>query len=163
MKKIGIVDDSKPFVLLVRQLLESENVVVEAFEDAIEFFRIPSRIPSYDLIILDINLPDRDGLDVLAQLKRTDALRDVPVLLLSGDSRPEMVRKGVRSGAIDFLTKPIDPPQLVERVLGHLGIVDADEEESIQEEVDQHEEANEQESTDPVTESTASDDSAERS
>ncbi|GGJ15216.1 response regulator [Paenibacillus hunanensis] len=132
MKKIGIVDDSSPFVMLVKQLLEPENVVVESYEDAIEFFRIPSRITGYDLIILDINLPDRDGLDVLDQLKRTEATRDIPVLLLSGDSRPEMVRKGVRGGAIDFLTKPVDPPQLVERVMGHLGISDPEADESQQ-------------------------------
>ncbi|WP_322906920.1 response regulator [Paenibacillus campi] len=128
MKKIGIVDDSNPFVMLVRQLLEPEDVLVESYEDAAEFFRIPSRITGYDLIILDINLPNRDGLDVLDQLKRNAATRDIPVLLLSGDSRPEMVRKGVRSGAIDFLTKPIDPPQLVERVMGHLGVCEPQQE-----------------------------------
>ncbi len=133
MKKIGIVDDSSPFVMLVRQLLEPENVVVESYEDAAEFFRMPSRITGYDLIILDINLPNRDGLDVLDQLKRTEATRDIPVLLLSGDSRPEMVRKGVRGGAIDFLTKPVDPPQLVERVMGHLGVSNDEQEEPQQE------------------------------
>lgn len=120
MKKIVIIDDSNPFVMLVKHLLEDENVLVDSFEDAVDFLRIPSRITAYDLIILDINLPGMNGLQVLEELKSKPATRDVPVLLLSGDSRSEIVVKGIRRGAIDFLTKPVDPPQLLERVMKHL-------------------------------------------
>ncbi|MEW4371151.1 response regulator [Paenibacillus kandeliae] len=120
MKKIVIIDDSNPFVMLVKHLLEDEQVLVDSFEDAVDFLRIPSRIAAYDLIILDINLPGMNGLQVLDELKSKPATRDVPVLLLSGDSRSEIVVKGIRRGAIDFLTKPVDPPQLLERVMKHL-------------------------------------------
>lgn len=120
MKKIVIIDDSAPFTLLIKQLLETEDVIVESYEDAADFLKIPSRIIGYDLIILDIHLPDVDGLHVLESLKNKPATKDIPVLLLSGDSRSEMVIRGMRMGAIDFMTKPIDPAQLVERVLDHL-------------------------------------------
>ncbi|CAJ1316969.1 response regulator [Paenibacillus sp. PK4536] len=120
MKKIVIIDDSAPFTLLIKQLLETEDVIVESYEDAGDFLKIPSRITGYDLIILDIHLPDVDGLHVLENLKNKPATKDIPVLLLSGDSRSEMVIRGMRMGAIDFMTKPIDPAQLIERVLDHL-------------------------------------------
>lgn len=120
VKKIVIIDDSNPFVMLVKHLLEDEQVLVDSFEDAVDFLRIPSRITAYDLIILDINLPGMNGLQVLDELKSKPATRDVPVLLLSGDSRSEIVVKGMRRGAVDFLTKPVDPPQLLERVMKHV-------------------------------------------
>lgn len=120
MKKIVIIDDSAPFTMLIKQLLETENVMVESYEDATEFLKIPSRITAYDLIILDIHLPEVNGLHVLDQLKNKSLTKDIPVLLLSGDSRSEMVIRGMRMGAVDFMTKPIDPAQLIERVLDHL-------------------------------------------
>ncbi|WP_135547464.1 response regulator [Paenibacillus cymbidii] len=116
-KHIAIVDDSGAFCLLVKQLLEiDEEYVVEAFADADEFLKISSRIRSYDLIMLDINMPGTNGLSALGQLQASAHTKSVPVLLLSGDSRKSTVTEGVMLGAKDFLMKPIDPAQLIERV-----------------------------------------------
>lgn len=89
---------------------------MDSYKTAHEFFKISSRIKSYDLIIMDINLPDLDGLSALKMLKSDPATESIPVLLLSGDSRSTTIVSGVQLGAKDFITKPIDPEQLIERV-----------------------------------------------
>lgn len=119
-KKIALVDDSSPFVLLVRQLLETVNCEVDGFGTAEEFFVRPAEIPQYDLIILDIHLPEQNGLNALELLKADPLTRSIPVLLLSGDSRAKNVVEGAQKGAQDFLTKPIDPQELIARVIGML-------------------------------------------
>lgn len=115
-KKIALIDDSKPFCLLVNQLLELEDYKVDTYHIAEQFLRIPSKIASYDLIIMDINLPDMDGLTALNQLKSNPITAKVKVLLLSGDSSSENVNAGIQLGASDFLTKPIEPERWIERV-----------------------------------------------
>jgi len=116
-KRIALIDDSSPFCLLVQQLLESEDRIVDTYQTASDFLKFTSRIKLYDLIIMDINLPEVDGLTALKELKSDPETQAVPVLLLSGDSREATVRTGVKFGAKDFMTKPIDPAQLVERVM----------------------------------------------
>jgi len=115
-QKIALVDDSTPFCLFVQQLLETETCTLDTYNTAHDFFKIPSRIKLYDLIIMDINLPDMDGLTALTMLKSNPITENIPVLLLSGDSRAATVKTGVKLGAKDFITKPIDPEQLIERV-----------------------------------------------
>lgn len=119
-RKIALVDDSTPFCLFVQQLLETDSRTLDIYNTAHDFFKIPSRIKLYDLIIMDINLPDMDGLTALRMIKSDPQTESVPVLLLSGDSRATTVMTGVKFGAKDFVTKPIDPVQLVERVDGLL-------------------------------------------
>jgi two-component system OmpR family response regulator len=69
---------------------------------------------SYDLVILDVMLPDSDGFDVCRQLRGVG--RSVPILMLSARSLVEDRIRGLNSGADDYLTKPFDPEELVARV-----------------------------------------------
>jgi DNA-binding response OmpR family regulator len=81
-----------------------------------EFLRNSSKVTSYDLVILDINLTGINGLSALEKMKAMPGADSVPVLLLSGDSRALTVIAGMKLGAQDFLTKPIDPDLFIERV-----------------------------------------------
>lgn len=115
-KKIAIVDDSSPFCLLVKILVEMERNTLDIFTTAGEFLKVPSTASSYDLIILDINLPGENGLTVLKYLKSKPATMFIPVMLLTADSRIETIITGKKLGAKDFLTKPVDPQQLLDRI-----------------------------------------------
>ena len=68
----------------------------------------------YDIIVLDLMLPDIDGLEVLRRLR--DARVGTPVLILSGLSQSEKKVKGLGSGADDYLTKPFDKDELLARI-----------------------------------------------
>ncbi len=74
----------------------------------------------YDLVLLDLNLPDGNGLDLLRDIRK-DLGTGVPVLVLSGLRQEEIVVRGLELGADDFVTKPFSPPELLARVSRCLG------------------------------------------
>lgn len=69
----------------------------------------------YDLIVLDLNLPDGSGLDLLREIRERVGA-STPVLVLSGMRQEESVVRGLRSGADDYVTKPFSPLELLARV-----------------------------------------------
>jgi putative two-component system response regulator len=79
---------------------------------------ILAKNPSIDIILLDLEMPVMDGFETLQVLKRTDAYRDVPVIVITGE-RSEVLRT-LALGANDFLTKPYDPQELTLRVMNHI-------------------------------------------
>ncbi|WP_171650031.1 response regulator [Paenibacillus foliorum] len=114
-KHIALIDDSSPFCLLVKQIFE-DQYEVDIYSSAVDFLSVISRITHYDLILLDINLPNMDGLEALTKLKSLSKTRSIPVLLLTGDARKDTVVRGIKLGAKGYIAKPIDPLLLEERV-----------------------------------------------
>jgi two-component system, OmpR family, phosphate regulon response regulator PhoB len=74
----------------------------------------------YDIVLLDLNLPDGNGLDLLRDIRR-DHGSAVPVLVLSGLRQEDAVVRGLELGADDYVTKPFSPPELLARVSRCLG------------------------------------------
>ena len=74
----------------------------------------------YDVVLLDLNLPDGNGLDLLREIRR-DHGTNLSVLVLSGMRQEEAVVRGLELGADDYVTKPFSPPELLARVARCLG------------------------------------------
>jgi two-component system, OmpR family, phosphate regulon response regulator PhoB len=74
----------------------------------------------YDMVLLDLNLPDGNGLDLLQEI-RTHQGAAVPVLVLTGMRQEDAVVRGLELGADDYVTKPFSPPELLARVSRCLG------------------------------------------
>ena len=103
--RILLVEDDKSTAQSIELTLKSEGFIVdlaELGEDGLEI----GKIYDYDLIILDLMLPDIDGYEVLRRFR--DARVDTPILILSGLSEMENKVKGLGIGADDYLTKPFD-------------------------------------------------------
>ena len=112
MTKILVVEDEAKIARLVRDYLEHagfEAVVVGDGETALA----SARRSTPDLVVLDLGLPDRDGLDVARALRRTSG---VPIVMLTarGDEIDRVV--GLELGADDYVVKPFSPKELVARV-----------------------------------------------
>ncbi|MGH2680294.1 MAG: response regulator transcription factor [Actinomycetota bacterium] len=75
---------------------------------------------TYDLVLLDLNLPDGNGLDLLRDIRR-ELGASVPVLVLTGMRQEDAVVRGLELGADDYVTKPFSPPELLARVSRCLG------------------------------------------
>ncbi len=121
MPKILIVEDDPAVRDVVEYALSREGMETEAVssgEAATERLFSDAR---FDLVILDVMLPDSDGVTLCRELRSADcALRDVPVIMLTARDDETSVVVGLEVGADDYVTKPFSPRQLVSRVRAHL-------------------------------------------
>jgi len=73
-----------------------------------------------DLILLDINMPEMSGFEVCKKLKKDPETKDIPVIFLTARTEQEDIVKGLLIGAVDYVTKPFNPKELISRVNTHL-------------------------------------------
>jgi type IV pilus assembly protein PilB len=110
-----VVDDDPEDRLLVRTLLRKHGYVVEEARDGEEALsRIGDRLPT--LVVLDLEMPELHGRDVLAWLRGSEATATLPVIVLTGSPDPEDEYRLMEEGADDYLRKPLDPPRFIARV-----------------------------------------------
>jgi two-component system, OmpR family, alkaline phosphatase synthesis response regulator PhoP len=114
-QRILVVDDDRQIVRLVQSYLQQSGFVVLAAYDGEEALHAIRR-EKPDLVVLDLMLPKRDGLDVTRIVRSDAALAALPILMLT--ARVEDVDKliGLELGADDYLTKPFNPQEVVARV-----------------------------------------------
>jgi two-component system cell cycle response regulator CtrA len=111
--RVLVIEDDKHVGQSIALMLKSVQIKcfrTEMGEDGVEL----GKLYSYDLIILDLNLPDISGFEVLRQLR--NAKIKTPVLILSGMSSIETVVKGLGCGADDYLSKPFNQAELIARI-----------------------------------------------
>ena len=121
-EKILIVDDEKDIVKLLEYNLKKEGFRTVTAYDGNEALEKAGR-EHPDLILLDVMLPEVDGLEVCKQIKKDPATRTVPVIMLTGFGDIALIIKSIQLGAFDFLEKPINTPQLKEVVASALNSV----------------------------------------
>ncbi|MGB9824185.1 MAG: response regulator [Candidatus Hydrothermia bacterium] len=113
---VAIVEDDKEIRELVALHLEKSNILVQKFSFASELLNFLSKNIYPDLIILDIMLPDYDGIELLKFLKSKDRYKNIPVIMLTAKSDEADKVLGLELGADDYVVKPFSPRELVSRV-----------------------------------------------
>ena len=118
--KILIVDD-EPFNIdvLQQELEELDYELITASNGQEALDKIKGQQP--DLILLDLVMPVLDGFAVLSEIKGDNDLRDIPVIIVSAASDSKSIVKGIKQGADDYITKPIDAESLKAKLKDHLG------------------------------------------
>lgn len=112
---IVIVEDEPDLVELVTVSLRKANYDARGFTDAGAFLKsLEKKIP--DLVILDLMLPDMDGMDICRHMKRNESTAGVPIIILSAKSGETDKVLGLELGADDYVTKPFSARELVARV-----------------------------------------------
>ncbi len=128
MAIIYIVEDDRNIREIETIALKNSGYTVEAFELAKPFYRrLDERTP--DLVLLDIMLPDEDGLDILKKLRNRGDTRKLPILMVTAKSTELDKVRGLDMGADDYLSKPFGVMELVSRVKALLRRTMADTEE----------------------------------
>lgn len=114
--KILIVDDEPLNLMLYSEMLKSDGYSSILARDGLEAIEhAVNEIP--DLIILDWNMPQLDGLGALKEIKNNTIAKDIPVIMITGImTSPENLKTALEAGAIDFLRKPFDKIELLARV-----------------------------------------------
>ncbi len=114
-KLIGIVDDEPDILELVSISLNKAGYQVKSYENAEDFLdELPKN--KFDLLILDIMLPDYDGFELCKLVKNNKDYQDIPIIMLSAKSTEMEKVFGLEIGADDYVTKPFSPRELVARV-----------------------------------------------
>lgn len=115
MKKIALIEDDEDIAFTLRLNLEREGYNVTHFGRGQEGMQAVQR-GAADFVILDLNLPDLDGLTICRELRRDPRTQDVPILMLTARGSERDRITGLELGADDYMAKPFSVRELVARV-----------------------------------------------
>lgn len=115
MARIYVVEDDVSIREIVIYALRSAGFDVSGFENGAEFFAAVLKMPP-NLVLLDIMLPDEDGLSILNNLRSASPTKTLPIIMLTAKSSEADKVKGLDMGADDYITKPFGVVELISRV-----------------------------------------------
>ncbi len=116
---ILIVDDVSDNIKVAMNILREGNYSFSYALDGQEALKIVTT-KDFDLILLDIMMPELNGFEVMEVLKKNSHTRDIPVIFLTAKADIDSITKGFELGAVDYITKPFHQAELVARVATHL-------------------------------------------
>lgn len=124
--KILIVDDSTPFQIALKAILDEAGyqkvIMKESAAEAIEFLENTAQNNNnyapepVDLILMDVMMPEMNGIEAVKQIKSRKPLRDIPIVMVSSRDEEEKIEQAFNAGAIDYIGKPIKKIELRARV-----------------------------------------------
>ena len=116
---ILVVDDTPANLTLMTGLLQ-DDYQVRAATSGEKALKIACSDNPPDLILLDIMMPEMDGHEVCRRLKADEKTKDIPIIFLTAMSEAEDEEKGLKLGAVDYITKPVSPPIALARIYTHI-------------------------------------------
>ena len=114
MKNILVVDDNKLNLAAARKVLCNDYKVTAVIRGGQALTFLESN--DCDIVLLDINMPEMDGFEVLEKIRMTERCRDLPVIFLTADSDSETETRCFKAGAVDFIAKPFVPEVMLSRI-----------------------------------------------
>jgi two-component system chemotaxis response regulator CheY len=124
MRRVLVVEDSASMRAFVRTALTTARVLgdleVAEAQSGFDALRLLPR-GAWDLVITDINMPDINGLELISFIRKSDAHKNTPILIISTASSERDRERGMTLGASDYLVKPFTAEDLVARVLTQIG------------------------------------------
>ena len=112
---ILIIDDDPDLLILLNKMLARIGATAYTAETGQEGIAM-LKSQHFDMLILDLMLPDADGYEILQDLRRNPEFDNLPILILSARADPDAITKGLEMGADGYLTKPYLPNTLTSRV-----------------------------------------------
>ncbi|MDA3786943.1 MAG: response regulator [Desulfobacula sp.] len=119
--RILIVDDTHTNIRVLNDLLQN-NYDVSAATNGSDALKMAGGKIRPDLILLDIMMPEMNGYDVCRELKKNEYTKKIPVLFITAMTNIEDEIKGLKVGAVDYITKPFSPAMIKERVKNHISL-----------------------------------------
>jgi two-component system, chemotaxis family, chemotaxis protein CheY len=120
MKKILVVDDSPTIRKLIGYVLRKKDYVTEEAEDGMDAMEKLSA-SDIDLVIVDLNMPNMDGISFVRNLRNSYFNLDLPVIMLTTTSDDDLRKEAYGAGVNMFLNKPIQPEVLIYKIESLLG------------------------------------------
>lgn len=123
VKKILLVDDSETALLLETMVLRSGDYELLTAHGGTEALEMAER-EGPDLVLLDLMMPDLDGLEVCRRLRATEGTREIPIIMVTTRAEEASMDRAFAAGCTAYVTKPLDGLELLSKVRSYLGEVD---------------------------------------
>ncbi|MBL8018268.1 MAG: response regulator [Leptospirales bacterium] len=111
MKTILAVDDSPMMRQMLKHTLDEGGFASVLAEDGVQALELFQK-QSFDAVVTDINMPNMDGLTLIAELRKLNT--EIPIMTLTTEAEDDMKRKGAAAGANGWIVKPMEPEQLID-------------------------------------------------
>jgi CheY-like chemotaxis protein len=112
-KKVLIVDDDIRNIFALTSVLERHNMVVVAAETGRDAIACLQQEPGIDVVLMDIMMPEMDGIDTMRAIRRLPAFKALPIIAVTAKAMKGDREKCIEAGAWDYLSKPVDTEQML--------------------------------------------------
>ena len=120
--KLLVVDDSSVTRKIIKSVASALRMETEEAQDGIEALEMLSKVyKEIDLILLDWNMPEMSGYDVLVEIKTSDRYKSIPVMMVTTEGQKSSIIAAVRAGADNYLTKPFTVEEMESKILECIG------------------------------------------
>ena len=120
--KLLVVDDSSAIRKIIKAAADVLRMDTEEAQDGVEALeKLSAYYSEIDLVLLDWNMPELSGYDVLLEMKSSDKFGDIPVMMVTSESQKSSIVAAIRAGACNYLTKPFTVDELQTKILECLG------------------------------------------
>lgn len=117
--RILIVDDTLQNIQVLGTVLREQQYQINVAQNGLQALELVAKVIP-DLILLDIMMPELDGFETCERLKADEKTRDIPIIFLTAKTETDDIVRGFELGAVDYVTKPFNPTELLARVRTHL-------------------------------------------
>ncbi len=119
-RKALIVDDDMRNIFALATVLDSHGMVIVSADNGREAIRLVQEDPSIDIVLMDIMMPEMDGLETMQQIRRLPRGRELPMVAVTAKAMKGDRQKCIEAGAWDYLSKPVDPANMLTVLRGWL-------------------------------------------
>lgn len=119
-KTILLVDDTETVLMFEKMMLDGNGYHIDFARDGAQALEQVRSTPP-DLILLDVMMPNIDGIETCRQLKADPDTKKIPIVIVTTKGEPEMVERAFMAGCDDYLTKPVSKLSLISKVKSFIG------------------------------------------
>ena len=112
-KKVLIVDDDMRNIFALSTLLEEHDMVIASADNGRDAIKILQSQSDFDIVLMDIMMPEMDGIDTMREIRRIPHLKTLPIIAVTAKAMKGDREKCIEAGAWDYLSKPVDTEQLL--------------------------------------------------
>jgi CheY-like chemotaxis protein len=112
-KKVLIVDDDMRNIFALSAVLEEHEMVISEADNGRDAIRRLQEGPPVDIVLMDIMMPEMDGMETMRTIRKIAKLKDLPIVAVTAKAMKGDREKCIEAGAWDYLSKPVDPHQML--------------------------------------------------